>query len=159
MRSRDQLVQAFASESSSDNTCEPRQPVQKPDRSRSPEPVQAAAQTAVQTAVRGPVRTTDDPSEPSVRTGPDDDTPTTDMEELDLELRHLGRTVQTYRTWADPTHSAMLVQLLRDAIRRTGGQDTDAGDYELVVRYTGELGVMTTVVAPPQLPGGLVGVA
>lgn len=69
-------------------------------------------------------------------------------EGLDLELVHLGRVVRTYRTLADPTDTVQLLELLTDAIRRVGGDNADPTDYELVVRYAGERGVVTTVVAP-----------
>jgi hypothetical protein len=72
-------------------------------------------------------------------------------EVLDLELVHLGRSVRTYRTEADPTDTAQLLGLLADAIRRNGGEDAKPADYELVVRYAGERGVVTTVVVPPRL--------
>jgi hypothetical protein len=72
-------------------------------------------------------------------------------EALDLELVHLGRSVRTYRTEADPTDTAQLLGLLTDAVRRVGGDTAEPADYELVVRYAGERGVVTTVVAPPRL--------
>jgi len=46
-----------------------------------------------------------------------------------------------------------MLSLLMDAIRRVGGDDAEVADYELVVRYAGERGVVTTVVAPPQTVG------
>lgn len=135
VRSREDLARAFAADSHLDVTPE----LQKP--------------------VHGPVRESSGPHGAIARSGPVHHTSATDTEALDLELFHRGRSVRTYRTCADPTNPDELLQLLRDAIRRTGGQDADAGDYELVVRYAGERGVVTTVVAPPQLAGGLVGVA
>lgn len=80
-------------------------------------------------------------------------------EALDLELVHLGQRLRTYRTDADPNDSEELLQLLLDAVRRTGGQEANAGDYELVVRYAGERGVVTTFIAPPQVTRRLKGVA
>jgi hypothetical protein len=59
-------------------------------------------------------------------------------EALDLEVRHLGQALSMLRTVADPTDSNQLRQLLVDAIRRTGGDESAIGDYELVVRYAGE---------------------
>jgi integrase len=151
VRPRDDLAQAFAADSHLEVTHELQQPVQRSVQVPIPRPVQGA--------VHSPVRETVDQPEHGAQSGPDRHSPTTGLEELDLELTHLGRSVRTYRTCADPTNSETLLQLLRDAIRRTGGQDSDAGDYELVVRYAGERGVVTTVVAPPQSTGGLVGVA
>jgi integrase len=72
-------------------------------------------------------------------------------EALDLQLVRLGRTVRTYRTEADPANTSQLLALLMDAVRRVGGDDTEVSEYELVVRYAGERGVVTTVVAPPTL--------
>jgi hypothetical protein len=43
--------------------------------------------------------------------------------------------VRTYRTEADPANTGQLLALLRDAVRRVGGDDADVTDYELVVRY------------------------
>jgi hypothetical protein len=71
-------------------------------------------------------------------------------EPLDLQLIRLGRVLRAYRTEADSADTRQLLSLLLDAVRRVGGEDADAGDYELVVRYAGERGVITTVVAPPQ---------
>jgi hypothetical protein len=59
--------------------------------------------------------------------------------------------VRTYRTEADPNDTAQLLGLLTDAVRRVGGDNAEPADYELVVRYAGERGVVTTVVAPPRL--------
>jgi len=76
-------------------------------------------------------------------------------EGLDLEVRRLGKLVSSLSTVADPSDTNQLRQLLVDAIRRTGGDESAIGDYELVVRYAGERGIMTTFVAPsaprPQL--------
>lgn len=72
-------------------------------------------------------------------------------EALDLEVVHLGQRLRTYRTHADPNNSEELLQLLLDAVRRTGGQQADIRDYELVVRYAGERGVVTTFIAPPNV--------
>jgi integrase len=80
-------------------------------------------------------------------------------EALDLELVHLGQRVRTYRTHGDPNNSEELLQLLLDAIRRTGGQQSNVRDYELVVRYAGERGVVTTFIAPPNITSILPGVA
>jgi integrase len=84
-------------------------------------------------------------AEPELATEPDA------CEALDLELMHLGRSVRTFRTEANPTDTAQLLALLTAAIRRAGGEDAKPADYELVVRYAGERGVVTTVVVPPRL--------
>ncbi len=70
-------------------------------------------------------------------------------EELDLEMVHLGQSRTTIRTIADPTDTGQLLQLLSDFVRRSGGNLASIGDYEMVVRYAGERGVITTFVAPP----------
>jgi DNA-binding transcriptional MocR family regulator len=70
-------------------------------------------------------------------------------EALDIELFHLGQSVRTYRTQADPNNTDELLQLLLDAVRRTGGNEADVRDYELVVRYAGERGVSTQSSRPP----------
>lgn len=80
-------------------------------------------------------------------------------EAVDLEVVHLGQRMRTYRTHADPNNSEELLALLLDAVRRTGGQEGDVRDYELVVRYAGERGVVTTFIAPPHLVRTLPGVA
>jgi integrase len=80
-------------------------------------------------------------------------------EALDIELVHLGQSVRTYRTQADPTNTDELLQLLLDAVQRTGGSQTNVRDYELLVRYAGDCGVVTTFIAPPSVTRGLPGVA
>jgi DNA-binding transcriptional regulator YhcF (GntR family) len=80
-------------------------------------------------------------------------------EALDIELFHLGQSVRTYRTQADPNNADELLQLLLDAVRRTGGNEADVRDYELVVRYASERGVVTTFIAPPTAARKLQGVA
>jgi integrase/DNA-binding transcriptional regulator YhcF (GntR family) len=66
---------------------------------------------------------------------------------LDLEVRRLGETVNRLRTVADPVDADALRKLLGDAVRRDGGEASAIGDYELVVRYPGERGVVATFVA------------
>lgn len=68
-------------------------------------------------------------------------------EALDLEVRRLGKSIKTMRAVADLTDAAQLQQLLSDAIRRAGEDESAIGDYELVVRYAGERGIATTFVA------------
>lgn len=66
---------------------------------------------------------------------------------LDLEVRRLGVTVARLRTNADPADVNVLHKLLTGAVRRDGAQDDASDEYELVVRYTGNAGVVTTYVA------------
>lgn len=56
--------------------------------------------------------------------------------------------MRTYRTQADPNNADELLRLLLDAIRRIGGSEANVRDYELVVRYAGEHGVVATFIAP-----------
>lgn len=52
-----------------------------------------------------------------------------------------------------------MLTLLGDAVRRAGGEPSEIADYEMVVRYAGERGIIRTFVAPPrtsdQPPGEL----
>lgn len=80
-------------------------------------------------------------------------------EAVDLEVVHRGQSVRTYRTQCDPNNADELLELLLDAIRRTGGQEPDVRDYELVVHYAGERGVVTTFIAPLHVARELRGVA
>lgn len=80
-------------------------------------------------------------------------------EALDLEVIRLGQRLRKFRTHADPNNGEELLQLLLDAVRRTGGQQTEIRDYELVVRYAGERGEITTFIAPPNIASILPGVA
>ena len=66
---------------------------------------------------------------------------------LDLEVRHRGRAAGKLRTTADPDDSDTLHRLLVQAIRRSAGDVTEIGDYELVVRYAGTDDVVATYVA------------
>lgn len=91
--------------------------------------------------------------------GPVSTLPVAAPEALDIELFRLGQSVRTYRTQADPSNVDELLQLLLDAVRRTGGNEADVRDYELVVRYAGERGVVTTFIAPPTTTRKLHGVA
>jgi hypothetical protein len=80
-------------------------------------------------------------------------------EAVDLEVVRLGQSVRTYRTDADPNDTDELLELLLDAVRRTGGTESDVRDYELVVRYAGERGVVTTFVVPLPVARALEGAA
>jgi hypothetical protein len=66
---------------------------------------------------------------------------------LDLEVRHLGKAAGTLRTTADPDDADTLHRLLVQAIRRSGGDTAEIGDYELVVRRAGTADVVATYVA------------
>jgi integrase/DNA-binding transcriptional regulator YhcF (GntR family) len=66
---------------------------------------------------------------------------------LDLDVRLLGDTIAKFRADADPEDTSDLRELLVGAIRRSGGNLADIGDYELVVRLAGSTEAMTTFVA------------
>jgi DNA-binding transcriptional regulator YhcF (GntR family) len=66
---------------------------------------------------------------------------------LDLEVRQLGKPIAKFRANADPDSSKELRQLLVGAIRRSGGDLADIGDYELAVSPAGSADLMTTFVA------------
>ncbi|MEU4395239.1 tyrosine-type recombinase/integrase [Kribbella sp. NPDC023855] len=66
---------------------------------------------------------------------------------LDLEVRHLGTPIASFRAEADPSDNADLRALLVGAIRRSGGDVTEIADYELVVHLAGSTSPMTTFVA------------
>ncbi len=66
---------------------------------------------------------------------------------LDLEVRRLGTTVATLRTWADSGDTEALHRLLLGAVKRDGGQPSEIEDYELIVRTPGDETVLATYVA------------
>ncbi|MFI5712924.1 tyrosine-type recombinase/integrase [Kribbella sp. NPDC051620] len=66
---------------------------------------------------------------------------------LDLEVRQLGETVTKFRADGNPDSNADLRGLLVGAIRRSGGELAEIGDYELVVRLAGSTDPVTTFVA------------
>jgi hypothetical protein len=70
-------------------------------------------------------------------------------ESLDLEILHLGTSCRTVRTVADPANDAQLVAILTGAVRRLGADAARIDEYEMIVRYAGERGSITTIVAPP----------
>jgi hypothetical protein len=66
---------------------------------------------------------------------------------LDLEIRRLGRLVKKLTTQADPTDPCKLRQLLVDAIKRDGQDESQIAEYEMDIRHFGESSVLTTFVA------------
>lgn len=66
---------------------------------------------------------------------------------LDLEIRRRGRLVKKLTTQADPTDPHELRQLLVDAIRRNGQDESHIAEYEMDIRHFGEPSVLTTFVA------------
>lgn len=67
---------------------------------------------------------------------------------LELEVRRLGGAKAKFRADADPDNNADLRNLLVGAIRRSGGDLSNIGHYELVVHLAGSADPMTTFVAP-----------
>lgn len=66
---------------------------------------------------------------------------------LNLEVRRHGRIVATVSAEADPTNPSDLRQLLIDAIRRDGRDESEIANYEMEIRRPGEPQPLTTFVA------------
>ncbi|MGI8797838.1 MAG: tyrosine-type recombinase/integrase [Pseudonocardia sp.] len=66
---------------------------------------------------------------------------------LDLVVRHRGQVVGNLTAEANPKSASELRQLLVDAIRRAGRQESEIGDYEMAIAYSGEPQPFTTFVA------------
>lgn len=104
------------------------------------------------------------PEQATAGTVPGDDKPSAEGavatcgEPVDIEVIHLGRSAHRFSTVADPDDTFQMLGLLVDAVRRADGDPSEIGDYEMVVRYAGERGIIRTFVAPPhatapQAPG------
>jgi integrase/DNA-binding transcriptional regulator YhcF (GntR family) len=63
---------------------------------------------------------------------------------LDLEIRRLGQMVKRITTEADPTDARELRQLLVDAIKRQGEQESQIAEYEMDIRCSGASEIFTT---------------
>lgn len=66
---------------------------------------------------------------------------------LDVEVVHLSAVVRSIRTEADPDDPVELRQILKDAVIRLGGDESEIGRYELNIRRAGESDLLTTFVA------------
>jgi integrase len=66
---------------------------------------------------------------------------------LDLEIRRRGRVVATVTAEANPKNAADLRQLLVEAIRRDGRDESEIADYEMAIHHAGEPNLLTTFVA------------
>ena len=66
---------------------------------------------------------------------------------LDLEVRWRGTIVKKLTAEADPKDANGLRQLLVDAIRRHGRDESQIADYEMDLRYSGVRNLLTTFVA------------
>ncbi|MGH3977664.1 MAG: tyrosine-type recombinase/integrase [Pseudonocardiaceae bacterium] len=66
---------------------------------------------------------------------------------LDLEVRRQGRVVKRLTAEADPKDARQLRQVLVDAVRRDGRDESQIADYEMDIRYSGKRSVLTTFVA------------
>lgn len=74
---------------------------------------------------------------------------------LDLEIRRLGRLVKKLTAQADPTDPHELRQLLVEAIKRDGQDESQIAEYEMDIRHLGEPTVLTTFVATVHRATGL----
>ncbi|MCA1704491.1 MAG: tyrosine-type recombinase/integrase, partial [Actinobacteria bacterium] len=66
---------------------------------------------------------------------------------LDLEVRRRGKVVSKFSAEADPRSPRELRQLLLDAVRRDGRDQSGIAEYEMDVRYFGDRSLVTTFVA------------
>jgi integrase/DNA-binding transcriptional regulator YhcF (GntR family) len=66
---------------------------------------------------------------------------------LELRLVCLGKTVRTFTSDANPSDATHIRRLLRNAVRRLGGESADLADYELEVRKAGSTKLITTYAA------------
>ncbi|WP_245585709.1 tyrosine-type recombinase/integrase [Pseudonocardia asaccharolytica] len=67
---------------------------------------------------------------------------------FDLVIRHRGTVVARLTTELDRTNAAELREVMSAAVRRSGGDDADIGEYEMELREAGEDELVTTFVAP-----------
>jgi integrase len=65
---------------------------------------------------------------------------------LTLDLVHLGTRIRRLRAQADPNDFDTLQQLMLDAIRRVGADQSQLGDFEMAVHLDGNEEPITTVV-------------
>jgi DNA-binding FadR family transcriptional regulator len=68
---------------------------------------------------------------------------------LDLEIRRMGQVVKKITTEADPKDPRELRQLLVEAVKRAGGQESQIAEYEMDIRSSGSprmLGTFVTTV-------------
>jgi DNA-binding FadR family transcriptional regulator len=66
---------------------------------------------------------------------------------LDFEVRRRGRVVATVTAEADPKNAADLRQLLVEAIRRDGREESEIADYEMEIWCPSERQPLATFVA------------
>lgn len=66
---------------------------------------------------------------------------------LDLEVRRRGNVVSKFSAEADPKSPRELRQLLLDAVRRDGRDESQIAEYEMDIRYFGDRSLVTTFVA------------
>ena len=67
-------------------------------------------------------------------------------EVLKLDLIHLGTTIRTMTAHADPADFGTLERLMRDAIRRAGGDLSQIGEYEMAIHRIGGTEPLATLV-------------
>jgi integrase/DNA-binding transcriptional regulator YhcF (GntR family) len=66
---------------------------------------------------------------------------------LDIMIRRLGTVVARFQAEADPGNPKELRRLLVDAVRRSGDNESEIGDYEMTVGHAGKGEMITTFVA------------
>lgn len=66
---------------------------------------------------------------------------------LDLEIRRLGSVVKKITTEVNPQDARELRQVLVDAIRRDGRDESAIAEYEMDIRYSGGSEVLATFAA------------
>lgn len=66
---------------------------------------------------------------------------------LDLEVQRRGKVVSKFTAEADPKSPRELRQLLLDAARRDGRDESQIAEYEMEIRYFGDPSLVTTFVA------------
>ena len=66
---------------------------------------------------------------------------------LDLEIRRLGQIAKKITTEADPRDVRELRQVLIDAIKRDGQDESRIAEYDMDIRYSGRSEVLMTFVA------------
>ncbi len=73
--------------------------------------------------------------------------PAADSVLLDVTLRHRGREVSRFSVAADPARADDLRQVLIDAVKRRGSDESEIGDFEMDLRLDGDEALIRTFVA------------
>lgn len=83
--------------------------------------------------------------EPPAPAAPTTTTASNDRPLVDFRVLYKGNAIRSFTAEADITKASDLRALLASAIRRSGGDTAEIGDYELEILRTGE--TLTTFVA------------